>query len=65
MYPAHDYNGNTVTTVGEERLYNPRLTKNKDEFINIMANLNLEKPKMIGECDERGTNLGAMHYSNQ
>lgn len=49
LYPAHDYNGLTVTTVEEEKLYNLRLTKSKDEFIKIMANLNLDKPKMIGE----------------
>ena len=38
-----------VTTVEEEKSYNLRLTKSKDEFIEIMANLNLEKPKLIGK----------------
>jgi len=47
LYPAHDYKGFSVTTVGEELLYNPRLTKDKDTFKNIMANLNLAYPKMI------------------
>ncbi|XP_070551400.1 persulfide dioxygenase ETHE1, mitochondrial-like [Ptychodera flava] len=47
LYPAHDYTGQTVTTVGEELKYNPRLTKNKDEFITIMQNLNLPYPKAI------------------
>lgn len=47
LYPAHDYKGFSVTTVGEELLYNPRLTKDKETFKNIMANLNLPYPKMI------------------
>ncbi|XP_014327823.2 persulfide dioxygenase ETHE1, mitochondrial-like [Xiphophorus maculatus] len=47
LYPAHDYKGQTVTTVGEERKYNPRLTKNLEEFVKIMDNLNLPKPKKI------------------
>lgn len=40
--------GQTVSTVGEERKFNPRLTKSLDEFVNIMKNLNLPKPKKIG-----------------
>ncbi|KAI4320687.1 hypothetical protein MLD38_034141 [Melastoma candidum] len=47
IYPAHDYKGFTVSTVGEEMLYNPRLTKDMDKFKDIMANLNLPYPKMI------------------
>jgi sulfur dioxygenase len=41
--------GQTSTTVGEEKHYNPRLTKPLDEFIKIMENLNLPYPKMIGK----------------
>ncbi|KAM9353047.1 persulfide dioxygenase ETHE1, mitochondrial [Symphorus nematophorus] len=47
VYPAHDYLGQTVSTVGEERKFNPRLTKSLEEFVNIMNNLNLPKPKKI------------------
>ncbi|XP_007553862.1 persulfide dioxygenase ETHE1, mitochondrial [Poecilia formosa] len=47
LYPAHDYKGQTVTTVGEERKHNPRLTKKLEEFVKIMDNLNLPKPKKI------------------
>ncbi|XP_026226802.1 persulfide dioxygenase ETHE1, mitochondrial-like isoform X8 [Anabas testudineus] len=47
VYPAHDYLGQTVSTVGEERKFNPRLTKNLEEFVNIMNNLNLPKPHKI------------------
>ncbi|KAL2496631.1 persulfide dioxygenase ETHE1-like protein [Forsythia ovata] len=47
LYPAHDYKGFSVSTVEEEMLYNPRLTKDEGTFKNIMANLNLSYPKMI------------------
>ncbi|XP_060937068.1 persulfide dioxygenase ETHE1, mitochondrial [Limanda limanda] len=47
VYPAHDYLGQTVSTVGEERKFNPRLTKNLQEFVNIMNNLNLRHPAKI------------------
>ncbi|KAK5861999.1 hypothetical protein PBY51_017432 [Eleginops maclovinus] len=47
VYPAHDYLGQTVSTVGEERRFNPRLTKTEEEFVNIMNNLNLPKPSKI------------------
>ncbi|MEE6526168.1 hypothetical protein FKM82_026637 [Ascaphus truei] len=47
LYPAHDYTGQTVTTVQEEKRLNPRLTKNEAEFVKIMNNLNLRKPAQI------------------
>lgn len=48
IYPAHDYQGRTVTTVWEERRYNPRVAgKSREEFIQIMDNLHLPKPKKI------------------
>ncbi|KAG0610432.1 hypothetical protein M758_7G064900 [Ceratodon purpureus] len=47
LYPAHDYKGNTVTTVEEELQHNPRLTKDEKEFKRIMQNLGLPYPKMI------------------
>lgn len=47
IYPAHDYKGWTVSTVGEEKKYNPRLTKSLQEFKEIMSNLNLPYPKKI------------------
>jgi len=49
IYPAHDYRGQTQSTVLEEKKYNPRLTKTEDEFIDIMANLNLAHPKKMDE----------------
>ncbi|XP_028325683.1 persulfide dioxygenase ETHE1, mitochondrial [Gouania willdenowi] len=47
IYPAHDYTGRMVSTVGEERMFNPRLTKSLEEFVKIMNNLNLPKPAKI------------------
>ena len=37
VYPAHDYNGFTVSTIKEEKAFNPRLqVKSKEEYINIL-----------------------------
>ncbi|CAB3989454.1 persulfide dioxygenase ETHE1, mitochondrial [Paramuricea clavata] len=47
LYPGHDYQGLTVTSVEEEKVHNPRLSKNREEFIKIMENLNLDYPKKI------------------
>ncbi len=51
VYPAHDYKGQTVSTIGEEKRFNPRFVgKNRDRFITFMNNLNLPKPKKIMEA---------------
>lgn len=48
VYPAHDYKGDTVSTIGEERAFNPRLqVKSVDEYVALMANLKLSNPKMM------------------
>ena len=49
VYPGHDYNGNTQSTVGEERKNNKRLGggKSREEFIQIMSELKLAYPKYI------------------
>lgn len=47
VYPGHDYKGNLSSTVGEEKVHNPRLSKGKEEFIKIMSELNLPYPKRI------------------
>ena len=48
LYPAHDYKGETVSTIGKEKKLNPRLqVSNVDEYIDIMNNLNLKKPAEI------------------
>jgi sulfur dioxygenase len=50
VYPAHDYKGQTCSSIGEEKKYNPRLSKSLDTFIDIMSNLNLAYPKMIDKA---------------
>ena len=48
VYPAHDYKGNKVSTIENEKKNNPRLQVNSvEEYINIMNNLNLSNPKMM------------------
>jgi sulfur dioxygenase len=48
VYPAHDYKGDTVSTIGEEKRYNPRLqVKSVDEYVELMGKLNLPNPKMM------------------
>ncbi len=48
VYPGHDYQGHRVSNIGQEKLINPRLAnKSKNEFIEIMTNLNLAKPQLI------------------
>ena len=49
LYPAHDYKGQTATTVWEEKKLNPRLTKTEQEFVILMGDLNLAYPKKIDE----------------
>lgn len=48
VYPGHDYKGWTVSTIGEEKRYNPRLQVSSVEaYVNIMNNLNLPNPKYM------------------
>jgi len=48
VFPAHDYKGDTVSTIGEEKRYNPRLqVKSIDDYVALMANLKLPNPKMM------------------
>ncbi|VDN56947.1 unnamed protein product [Dracunculus medinensis] len=50
IYPGHDYKGILMSTVGEEKKYNPRLTKPLKEFVEIMDKLNLGPPKQIDKA---------------
>jgi glyoxylase-like metal-dependent hydrolase (beta-lactamase superfamily II)/rhodanese-related sulfurtransferase len=48
VFPAHDYKGDTVSTIGEEKRHNPRLqVRSVDDYIELMANLKLPNPKMM------------------
>ena len=60
LYPAHDYKGEKVSTIGKEKKFNPRLqVKNVDEYIEIMSNLNLKKPTEIESNVASNLKLGA------
>ncbi len=59
LYPGHDYNGRLSSTIGKEKQHNPRLqVENVDQYIEIMSNLNLSKPKMIDHNISRNLKLG-------
>ena len=60
LYPAHDYKGEKVSTIGKEKKYNPRLqVESVDEYIEIMNNLDLKKPISIEENISKNLKLGA------
>jgi len=60
LYPAHDYKGQKVSTIGKEKKQNPRLQVDSvDEYIDIMNNLNLKKPAEIEINVSRNIKLGA------
>jgi glyoxylase-like metal-dependent hydrolase (beta-lactamase superfamily II) len=59
VFPGHDYHGNRVSTIGEERRNNPRVSgKTREEFIAVMAALNLPKPKLIDVAVPANRRLG-------
>ena len=60
LYPGHDYNGKKSSTIGNEKKFNPRLQVNSiDEYVELMSNLNLAKPKFIDKNVSRNIKLGA------
>jgi sulfur dioxygenase len=59
LYPAHDYNGEKVSSIGKEKKFNPRLQVNSEnEYLEIMNNLNLPEPKMMDINVVRNIKLG-------
>ena len=59
VYPAHDYKGEMVSTIIEEKKFNPRLQVSSiDEYVSIMNNLNLPDPKMMDIAVPSNLNLG-------
>lgn len=49
VFPAHDYKGWTVSTIGEEKAHNPRLQmRSEDEYASFMSGLKLSNPKLMG-----------------
>jgi glyoxylase-like metal-dependent hydrolase (beta-lactamase superfamily II) len=59
IYPGHDYNGFSKSTIEEEKNYNPRLNlKSKKEFIDLMNNLDLPDPDMMDIAIPLNENCG-------
>ena len=59
LYPAHDYNGKNVSSIGKEKKFNPRLqVNNMSEYVDIMDNLNLSKPNSMDVNVSRNLKLG-------
>jgi sulfur dioxygenase len=59
IFPAHDYKGDTVSTIGEERAFNPRLqVKSVDEYVGLMNNLKLPNPKMMDVAVPANMHIG-------
>lgn len=67
VYPGHDYQGQTVSTIGEEKCWNPRFAgRSRNQFIELMKNLNLPQPKKMLEAvpanQHCGRVLAALDY---
>jgi len=61
LYPAHDYNEQTVSSIGKEKKFNPRLQVGSvSEYTDIMNNLNLSKPKLMDINVASNIKLGAI-----
>ena len=61
LYPAHDYKGEKVSTIGKEKKQNPRLQVDSvEQYIDIMNNLNLQKPIAIDYNISSNFKLGAI-----
>jgi len=59
VYPAHDYKGDTVSTIGEERAYNPRLqVASMEEYVELMNNPKLANPKMMDVAVPANMSIG-------
>ena len=59
LYPAHDYKGEKVSTIGKEKKQNPRLQVNSiNEYVDIMNNLDLKKPAELETNVAKNINLG-------
>ena len=59
LYPAHDYNGKNVSSIGKEKKFNPRLqVSSVNDYVDIMDNLNLTKPNLMDSNVDRNIKLG-------
>jgi len=66
IYPGHDYNGITSSTIAEEKKWNPRvgLQKSQDDFVHIMSQLKLGLPAKINEAVPANESCGINFNSN-
>ncbi|MGF1457869.1 MAG: MBL fold metallo-hydrolase [Leptolyngbyaceae cyanobacterium] len=61
VYPAHDYRGHSVSTIAEEKAWNPRFAgRTRDQFIEFMENLDLPDPKKIMEAVPANERCGSV-----
>ncbi|MFI4995909.1 MAG: MBL fold metallo-hydrolase [Hyphomicrobiales bacterium] len=59
VYPAHDYKGDMVSTIAEERAFNPRLqVKSVDEYVDLMNSLKLPNPKLMDVAVPANLHIG-------
>ena len=64
VWPGHDYKGQAVSTIGWEKRHNARLAgRSRDEFIKLMGELKLPKPKLIDVAVPANQHLGLPHES--
>lgn len=62
VWPGHDYKGQTHSTIAHEKAHNARVAgKSRDEFVTIMNNLNLPKPRRIDEAVPANLTSGIRH----
>lgn len=62
MWPSHDYKGQSVSTIGWEKRHNARLAgRSREDFVRLMGELNLPKPKLIDVAVPANQNLGLPH----
>ena len=65
VYPGHDYKGDTVSTIGEEKAFNPRLqVQSIDEYADLMNNLNLPNPKLMDVVVPENMQIGLVQKEN-
>ena len=65
VYPAHDYRGLTVSTIGEEKQYNPRFVgRDRSEFIEFMNSLDLPNPQKMMEAVPANERCGNVKTSS-
>ncbi|MEM7251365.1 MAG: MBL fold metallo-hydrolase [Pseudomonadota bacterium] len=66
VYPGHDYKGDTVSTIGEERAFNPRLqVSSRAEYVELMGNLNLAYPAMMDVAVPANRQMGLDQYNER